>query len=131
MSAGSGLGDLQSVRSGGPILDLLREWGFAASPFNGGRRALDPNRFMNRRAESYWELRLMLEAGQIALPPDAKLTDELLATQWRVTPEGKVRIEEKGELRGRLGRSPDRLDAVVMAAYRHAVRRVGIGGFSV
>ena len=38
--------------------------------------------------------------------------DELLALRWRPTPEGRIRIEAKEELRARLGRSPDRADAV-------------------
>jgi len=41
--------------------------------------------------------------------------DELLALRWRPTPEGRIRIEAKEELRARLGRSPDRADAVCMA----------------
>ena len=69
---------------------------------------------MNRRAESYWRLRKLLEEGAITLPPDPKLRDELLAIRWSVTPTGAVRIESKDDLRPRLGRSPDRADALVM-----------------
>ena len=49
--------------------------------------------------------------------------DELVATRWRPTPEEKVRIEAKDDLKARLGRSPDKADAVVMAVAADAMRK--------
>ena len=97
------------------MLDRLRELGFRARAFNGGRRPKDRKRFLNARAEAYWRLRELLEAGEIILPLDDELFDALLTIRWRPTSEGRVRIEAKEELKGRLGRSPDRADAVCMA----------------
>ena len=65
----------------------------------------------------------MLEAGELALPPDERLMDELIATRWRPTPEGKVRIEAKDDLKARLGRNPDRADAVAMAVAGEVARK--------
>ena len=45
---------------------------------------------------------------------------KLVAIRWRPTSEGKVQIEAKDDLKKRLGRSPDRADAVTMALYRFA-----------
>ncbi len=59
-----------------------------------------------------------MEAGEIALPRDEMLFDELVATRWRPTSDGRVQIEGKDDLKARLGRSPDRADAVAMAFYR-------------
>jgi hypothetical protein len=39
----------------------------------------------------------------------------LVAIRWRATSNGKIQIEPKEELKNRLGRSPDRADAVVLA----------------
>ncbi len=110
---------IDEIGIGSGIVDRLRELGFTVKGFNGGsspkggvRRAA---RFLNRRAQTFWELRQKLEAGEIALPEDEKLTDELCAIQWKITSAGKIQIEPKDELRGRLGRSPDRADAVAMA----------------
>lgn len=86
-----------------------------------GLVAVETNRFMNRRAESYRYVRDQLEAGLIELPYDDYLIDELLSVRWRSTPDGKIRIEPKEEIKGRLGRSPDRADAVTMA--------LGIGAY--
>ena len=105
---------VDGIGIGAGIVDRLRQLRYTVVEFNGGSRAWGA-RFMNRRAESYWTLRKRLEEGSIAIPSDEKLFDELLAIQWRETPEGKVRIEEKREIKGRLGRSPDRADVLAMA----------------
>ncbi len=49
--------------------------------------------------------------------------DELLALKWSPTADGKVRMEAKADLKSRLGRSPDRADAVVMAFSFELTRR--------
>jgi hypothetical protein len=75
-------------------------------------------RFLNKRAECWWRLREALDpSGQerVALPPDKTLAADLATPQWRRTPSGLIKIEDKAEIRKRLGRSPDRGDAVVMA----------------
>jgi hypothetical protein len=76
-------------------------------------------RFYNRRAESWWRLREDLNPDQefgsaIALPPGASLAADLAAPGWELTPRG-IKIEDKDEIRKRLGRSPDEGDAVVTA----------------
>jgi len=87
---------------------------------------------MNRRAESYWKLRQALEEGELALPPDERLAEELLALRWSPSPNGRIRLEAKVEAKGRLGRSPDRADAVAMALSVASMKPIGryayIGG---
>ena len=91
--------------------------------FNGGSRARNRKRFANTRAEAYWHLREALETDAVALPRDEELFEEACAIRWRPTSEGKIALESKDDLRGRLGRSPDRLDAAVMAFYCEQARR--------
>jgi len=43
------------------------------------------------------------------------LIGDLLAPKWRVLPGGRIQVEKKDDIIKRLGRSPDRGDAVVMA----------------
>lgn len=72
---------------------------------------------VNKRAEWWWRLRMALDPGgneAIRLPPDERLTADLSAPTWKLTPRG-IQIESKDDIRKRLGRSPDRGDAVVMA----------------
>jgi hypothetical protein len=81
-------------------------------------------------------MREELDPGQefgsvLALPPDASIKADLAAPRWEMTARG-VRIEDKKEIRKRLGRSPDDGDAIVMclsegnraaAAELHRTRR--------
>ena len=71
------------------------------------------------RAEAWWRLREALDPGQadgspIQLPDDPVLLRDLTAPTFRVGPQG-VQVESKETIKARLGRSPDRGDAVVMA----------------
>jgi hypothetical protein len=73
--------------------------------------------FVNKRAELWWKFREALDPNDgayIALPPDPALVADLATPRWKLTPRG-VQVELKEEIRKRLGRSPDRGDAVVMA----------------
>ena len=74
-------------------------------------------KFRNRRAEVWWKLKEALDPSgnaYIALPPDAQLKADLTTPRWRIT-GGGILIESKEDIRKRLGRSPDRGDAVAMA----------------
>jgi hypothetical protein len=76
-------------------------------------------KFINKRAESWWAMREELNPDQhggsvIALPPDASIRADLASARWKMTAAG-IKIEDKDEIRKRLGRSPDDGDAIVMA----------------
>jgi hypothetical protein len=74
-------------------------------------------KFVNKRAEWWWKMRDALDPGKtnlVKLPPDERLAADLAAPMWKLMPRG-IQIEAKDEVRKRLGRSPDRGDAVVMA----------------
>ncbi len=74
-------------------------------------------KFKNMRALLYWRMREALDPTNpdpIALPPDMMMRAELAAPKWKLTPGG-ILIEPKEDIAKRLGRSPDRADAAVMA----------------
>ena len=76
-------------------------------------------RFYNKRAEAYWRFREALDPDQeggsiIALPPDSGLRAELAAHRYEVGARGII-LEEKEKVRQRIGRSPNKADAVVMS----------------
>lgn len=73
--------------------------------------------FANLRAQAYWKLREALDplSGEnIALPDDRELRVELCAPRYKIV-GGKYQIEPKDDLKKRLGRSPDKADAVALA----------------
>lgn len=119
---------IDEIGMGSGVVDFVREQRFKVAPFNSARRAVDAGKFQNRRAESFWNLRVMLEEGRIALPFDELLWDELVTLRWQVSADGRIQMMSKDDLRAELGRSSDRSDAVSMAFSgedsRHEWRRV-------
>lgn len=85
-------------------------------------------KFRNVRSWMYWRFREALDpkiGDNLALPPDPEMKADLCAPHWKLTPGG-ILIEPKDDslsatgdmipgLVKRLGRSPDKGDAVVMA----------------
>jgi hypothetical protein len=102
---------------GAGLVDRLRELGYSIEAFNSGHAARDNDTFLNKRAEFYWHLRDRLEAGLLrgALFMDEELAEELTTMEWQPTSAGKKKMEPKKDLKVRLGRSPDKADAVAMA----------------
>jgi hypothetical protein len=84
------------------------------------RRTIDNQlTFTNVRTEAYWRLREALNPDQeggspIMLPDDRELLADLTAPTYSVK-GGGLALEPKEDLIKRIGRSPDKGDAVVMA----------------
>jgi hypothetical protein len=94
-------------------------------PFNGaeGSEYRDKSqklKMRNKRAEMYWRMRDALDpkdGDDIALPPDTELLADLCAAKYEVTSAG-VKVEEKDDIKERIGRSPDVGEAVMMANFQ-------------
>jgi hypothetical protein len=100
---------------GGPLGDRLRQLGHRCIDVHFGGRADDPQRFFNRRAELFWQLREAVDRGEIALPDDEELVADLASIRYEFDQRGRIRLESKDDTRKRLGRSPDRADAVALS----------------
>lgn len=82
--------------------------------------------FVNLRSWMIWRFRELLDPAEgvgMALPPDNKLKADLCAPRWKMLPptagskaKGRISVESKEEVKKRIGRSPDRGDAVQYAA---------------
>lgn len=91
-------------------------------------------RFTNTRSAAYWRMREALDPNQdggspIMLPPDAMLVSDLTAPIFEVTANG-IKVEPKEKVKDKLGRSPDRGDAVVMAWFKGDKQKHIKGGWS-
>jgi hypothetical protein len=76
--------------------------------------------YANLRAEMYWAFREALdpESGEdIMLPPDPRMVAGLCAVRYKVRGIN-ILLEEKGQVKDRVGSSPDEADSVVMAWHR-------------
>lgn len=75
-------------------------------------------RFFNLRSQLWWKFRELLDpanATGIALPPDQQLLAELCAPKWELS--GKtLKVESREDIVKRIGRSPDRATAYILAA---------------
>jgi hypothetical protein len=77
--------------------------------------------FANLRSWAWWNLREMLDPTNgmdLALPPDDRLTGDLLAPKYREVSGARIQVESKDDIRKRINRSTDDGDAVVMAYSR-------------
>ncbi len=105
---------VDDVGVGGGVTDRLRELGHRVVAFQGGGKARVPDEYPNRRAEAWFELAEQLP--ELDLPErDEMLAADLVAPRYAFDSRGRRRLESKEETKRRLGRSPDRGDAVVMA----------------
>lgn len=107
------------VGMGGPILDLLkREIGeeYKIVEFDAGAEALDKERFLNRRAEGWWDFKTKLEEGVLDLPDNDTLKAQLADIRYTYdNARFKLQIESKEDAKDRGSKSPDIGDAVMMA----------------
>jgi hypothetical protein len=107
---------------GTSVYDHLRGVTDSVVPINGAERSEGTDRsgelrFANLRAELWWKAREALDpAGgeDLCLPPDRELLADLCAPRWKLTVRG-IQVEAKEDLAKRIGRSPDKGDAVVYA----------------
>jgi len=78
----------------------------------GSNTATNANRYHNKRAEWYYNLRELLENGRI--PDNDEMVGELMAQKYKISSTGKIQLVEKEEIKKELGRSPDLSDAMAL-----------------
>lgn len=102
---------------GAGVYDRLVELGHGkvVVPVNFGSAALDPERFINRRAEMWWTLRDWLAGDLPVMIPDAdELHADLCSPQYQYDSNQRRKLESKEQIRKRGLRSPDAADALAL-----------------
>jgi len=77
-------------------------------------------KFANMRAYLFWCVRDWLNPKNgtgAMLPPDSRLAEEASEIRWLFRSDGRIIIEPKEDIQKRLGRSPDRFDALANSFY--------------
>lgn len=96
---------------GGGWIDQLSNLGFTPIGVHFAGKAND-QRYFNKRSEMFFLMAEWVKAGG-ALPPEDDLVGELTTPQYFFRGD-KLQIEEKEQIKERLGRSPDIADALAL-----------------
>ena len=133
--------ELGNVNPGGIIVDVngigssaydhLKAIYKNVIPFNGaeGSEYRDKSRKLkmrNKRAEMYWRMRDALDpvdGDDLSLPPDTELLADLCSARYEISSAG-VKVEDKSQIKERIGRSPDIGEAVMMCHYDNAAAKL-------
>lgn len=124
---------------GAGVYDTLRSWNakgiitaeciaFNAAAQSHRTDTLGEFRFRNDRSAAWWNFREILDPSRgslVALPDDERLIEELVAVGYDHLVGGVIKIEEKDEIRKRIGRSTDSADAVIQAFWVAGTATVG------
>lgn len=107
---------IDDVGMGGGVTDRLTESRIRVNPFNGAETC-ERNLFFNKKAEAYFKLKDMIDRGYLKIMNDELLIDQLLTIKYRYRSDKTKMIVGKEEMRKEGIKSPDRADALSMAAY--------------
>lgn len=107
---------VDGVGVGAGVVDRLRELGIPVIDAQAGARAVKPEKYVNRRAEMWAEMKDWLRAAY--LPPDSKeLKDDLTGLEYCFSSSGALQMEKKEDMKKRGLASPDRADSLALTFY--------------
>lgn len=104
---------VDGIGVGAGVVDTLRAMGFDVVDVQAAGRARDERKHANVRAELWSDMRDWLIAGGL-LGDDEELAEDLTAPDFLFDLRGRIQVEKKDAIRARLGRSPDRADALAL-----------------
>lgn len=96
---------------GAGVIDQLRIGGHSPLEIHFSGKAIDA-RYLNKRAEMWFEMADWIKRGG-SLPKDGDLKRELTAPTYTFN-KGKFQLEDKDQIKKRLGFSPDLADALAL-----------------
>lgn len=97
---------------GGDVVDDLMDDGIPnIIPWMEGGGALEPDEFLNARAELAWAFRLAAEREELGLPQDSDAEAQAVNVKYEIMETGKIKIESKEKMAKRMD-SPDEFDAI-------------------
>lgn len=112
---------VDGVGVGAGVVDRLRQIGVDVIDAQAGARALNPQKYVNRRAEMWSLMRDWLAGG--AIPPERDLCDDLTGLEYGFSSNGAVQLEKKADMKKRGLNSPDRADSLALTFYAPVAAR--------
>lgn len=116
--------NIDVIGVGSSVYDSLKMIFDRVIPINAsaGTNARDKTgrfKLKNKRTEMHWLLREALDphhGNDLALPPGPEVLADLCAARYRIV-AGVIVVEEKEDIKARIGRSPDVGEALMLAHY--------------
>ena len=109
---------VDSIGIGAGVTHALQEDSrYQVQAFNSGEQASDPARFVNKRAEMWFQARQDVQDNECDRPDEETLRQVPFASRYKVGSNGKIQIIDKNIIRKELGRSPDDAEAWAMGRY--------------
>jgi len=105
--------NIDAVSGGSLIYSELVKRGYQVRPVIAGEKADDETKYINQRAEMYFQLQKRFRDNSISIPDDRTLTGQLTVIKYIIAGEKKYQLESKEKL----VKSPDRADALALAFY--------------
>lgn len=107
---------LDMGNTGAGVYDILSDRGYAkiVRGINFGGRAINDDRYANKRAEMWGEANEWLKSPPVEIPADEELADDLCSVNKGYDKQGRLLLEPKEDVKKRIGRSPDKADAFVL-----------------
>lgn len=108
---------------GGGVIDRLRQLlpSGKIHEVNFGASARNPNKYRNKRAEMWGDMKDSLIAG-LELPIDRELETDLTAIEYGFTDDLKIQLEKKEDMKKRGLASPDSGDALALTFAEKIIR---------
>jgi hypothetical protein len=116
---------------GGDVVDDLRDDGIPnVIAWMEGGAAIEPEEYLNARAELAWRFRLAAEREEIGVPVNDDAEAQAVNIQYEILETGKTKIESKQKMAGRMD-SPDEFDAIRYSLVPYLVGAATAEGASV
>jgi hypothetical protein len=110
---------VDSIGIGSGIVDALNDLGESVFSINSSSKPTNEStheRYYNLRSQMWMEAGQKFADGKVSLNEDSTLHTQLSSCKFKYN-GGRLLCEDKGEIKKRLGGSPDRADAFVMGLY--------------
>jgi len=95
-------------------------------PVHVGEKAIEEDKYYNKRAEIFWNLRAFID--KVAIPFDTEMLDEELTTikyKWD-SKDSKIQLQSKDDIKKELGRSPNDADAFAISFYPYIFQPIKV-----
>jgi len=118
--------NVDTIGVGAGVADQLKNnFGYeGVRGFKVSEKAVNYDKYMNKRAEMYWQLRQGLKDEEYEIGiHDEDIENQITNIRYEFTSNGKLRVESKKKIKKRLGESPDTSDSICMAFYEKKKER--------